>query len=37
MAVRATLRRPRHPRAISAADKIADCGHKLVIDHADFR
>jgi hypothetical protein len=26
--VRAALRRPRHPRAIGAADKSADCGHE---------
>jgi hypothetical protein len=27
MTARAALRRPRHPRAIGAADQIADCGH----------
>ena len=26
--VRAALRRPRHPRAIGAADQLADCGHE---------
>jgi hypothetical protein len=24
----ATLRRPRHPGTIGAADKLADCGHE---------
>jgi len=28
MPVRAALRRPRHPRSIGAADKLADCGHE---------
>jgi hypothetical protein len=29
MTVRTGLRRPRHPRAIGAADQIADCGHAV--------
>ena len=28
---RATLRRPNHPRAVGAADQIADCGHASII------
>jgi hypothetical protein len=28
---RATLGRPNHPRAIGAADEIADCGHVSII------
>jgi hypothetical protein len=28
---RATLRWPNHPRAVCAADEIADCGHVSII------
>jgi hypothetical protein len=28
---RATLRWPNHPRAVCAADKLADCGHVSII------
>jgi hypothetical protein len=34
--VRAALRWPRHPRAIGAADQLADCGHESTVGRLAF-